>query len=112
VSQKHVSAETSFNSSEGSSQEDSLSQRRADALIRIAEHRLRAGDDGLTPLAPSDRHQLVIHIEKDSLMRGTGHHCSIEQGPFLTHSAARRLACDTALLTALAELSFNVRIDA
>src|SRR5690606_209625 len=45
---------------------------------------------------------------KDSLMQGAAHHCSIEHGPFLSLASARRLACDTALLTVLEDSHGNV----
>ncbi|MDP2091597.1 MAG: DUF222 domain-containing protein [Pseudohongiella sp.] len=41
-------------------------------------------------------------------MHSAGHHCSIEHGPFLSPASARRLACDTALLTVLEDSHGNV----
>ncbi|MDO9519918.1 MAG: DUF222 domain-containing protein [Pseudohongiella sp.] len=96
---------------------DTFPQKRADALMLLAELSLgRNGSDMApfssgaprSPLTPPQRHQMIIHIEKDSLMHSAAHHCSIEHGPFLSPASARRLACDTALLTVLEDSHGNV----
>ena len=74
----------------------------------LAEQSFMHNADDLTPLSPPQRHQLVIHIEKDALTQGATHQCSIEHGPFLSPASARRLACDTALLTVLEDGEGNV----
>ncbi len=83
-------------------------QKRADALTLLAEQSFLYSEGDLAPLSPPQRHQLIIHIEKDSLMQGNTHNCSIEQGPFLSPASARRLACDTSLLTVLEDSEGNV----
>lgn len=104
VDDKHVSAET-FSDSQ---QADSFRQKRADALMLLAEQSAVQSEQGLSPLTPPQHHQLVIHIEKDTLTQSAAHHCSIEHGPFLSPAAARRLACDTALTTVLEDSDGNV----
>ena len=105
-SSKDVSAETFFSSQQSTT--DTFAQKRADALVLLAEQSFLHSGEGLAPLTPPQRHQLIIHIEKDSLMQSADHHCSIEQGPFLSPASARRLACDTALLTVLEDHQGNV----
>jgi len=105
-SSKDVSAETFFRSQESNT--DTFAQKRADALVLLAEQSFQHSGQDLAPLTPPQRHQLIIHIEKDSIMQSADHHCSIEQGPFLSPASARRLACDTALLTVLEDNQGNV----
>jgi len=105
-SSKDVSAETFFSSQ--TSKTDTFAQKRADALVLLAEQSFLHSSADLAPLTPPQRHQLIIHIEKDSLMHSADHYCSIEQGPFLSPASARRLACDTALLTVLEDHQGNV----
>lgn len=104
ASEQDVSAETFSDSP----QADSFAQKRADALMLLAEQSIVQSEQGLSPLTPPQRHQLVVHIEKATLNPGSAHHCSIEQGPFLSPAAARRLACDTALTTVLEDSDGNV----
>ena len=102
---------------------DTFPQKRADALMLLAEQSLQHNGSDMAPLTsgapltsreprsqliPPRRHQMIIHIEKDSLVPGGAHHCSIEHGPFLSPASARRLACDTALLTVLEDTHGNV----
>jgi len=105
-SDKNVSAETFLDSQE--TKADTFPQKRADALMLLIEHSLQHSTGDLAPLTPPHRHQMIIHIEKNTLMRGAAHHCSIEHGPFLSPASARRLACDTSLLTVLEDSQGNV----
>ncbi len=104
VHQQDVSAETL----DDSQHTDTFAQKRADALMLLAEQSVVYSKQGLSPLTPPQRHQLIIHIEKDTLNQSAGHHCSIEQGPFLSPATARRLACDTALTTVMEDSDGNV----
>jgi hypothetical protein len=71
------------------------SQRRADALGRIAESYL-AHDVLESP--GSDRQQIVVHVAAETLRnRGAGC-CEIEHGPSIPAESARRLACDASLV--------------
>ncbi len=105
-SQKDVPAETFFAAKEN--KPHTFPQKRADALTLLAEQSFLYSEGDLAPLSPPQRHQLIIHIEKDSLMQSDVHNCSIEQGPFLSPASARRLACDTSLLTVLEDSEGNV----
>ena len=104
---KDVSAETSL--SELSTPASSYGQRRADALAMLAEHALQSLDQGLATLTGSDKYQVIVHIEADKLTAVPGDAgassahslCSLEDGPFLSPQTARRLACDSGLLTVL-----------
>jgi hypothetical protein len=103
---KDVSAETLLYSQERKA--DTFPQKRADALMLLIEHSLQHSTGDLAPLTPPHRHQMIIHIEKNTLMHGATHNCSIEHGPFLSPASARRLACDTSLLTVLEDSQGNV----
>ncbi len=103
-SAKNVSAETFSDSP----QADTFGQKRADALMLMAEKSVVHSEQDPTSLTPPQRHQLVIHIEKNTLNQGVAHNCSVEHGPFLSPASARRLACDTALTTVLEDSDGNV----
>jgi hypothetical protein len=67
--------------------------RRADALARIAESFLAHGAD---VLPAGDRHQLVVHVDAQTLRAGR---CEHEHGPALPVETARRLGCDASLVS-------------
>ncbi len=76
----------------------SFPQRRADALVAIAEHYLATGSGDAVNLKASDRCQLIMHVHSGI---GTG---SLDADPganldgkWLLPDAARRLACDASL---------------
>jgi hypothetical protein len=105
---KDVSAETemeifSFGSlieNEEEKEEEKLTypQRRADALIAIAEHYLASGSDGsqgLSSLKGAERCQLVLHVRAGSSLDSDAANLD---GRWLIPNAARRLACDASLL--------------
>jgi hypothetical protein len=105
---KDVSAETemeifSFGSlieNEEEKEEEKLTfpQRRADALIAIAEHYLASGSggsQGLSSLKGAERCQLVLHVRAGSSL---GSDAANLDGRWLIPNAARRLACDASLL--------------
>ena len=58
-SQQNVSAETPADCPE--QQTDTFPQKRADALMLLAEQSFMHNADDLTPLSTPQRHQLVIH---------------------------------------------------
>ncbi|MBL4796581.1 MAG: DUF222 domain-containing protein [Oleispira sp.] len=81
----------------------SFPQRRADALVAIAEHYLATGSGDAVNLKASDRCQLIMHVHTFVGNRGAiaG---SLDAGPganldgqWLPPDAARRLACDASL---------------
>lgn len=73
-----------------------LSHRRADALARIAESFLKHGERELS--AP-ERHQIVVHVDVQTLTNSTAGRCELEDGPSLSAETVRRLACDASLVT-------------
>jgi hypothetical protein len=108
---KDVSAETemeifSFGSlieNEEEKEEEKLTfpQRRADALVAIAEHYLASGSDGsqvLSSLKGAERCQLVLHVRAGSLNANSADLGANLDGRWLIPNAARRLACDASLL--------------
>lgn len=62
----------------------SFPQRRADALVAIAEHYLATGSGDAANLKASDRCQLILHVQSGANL----------DGQWLPPDAARRLACD------------------
>ena len=110
---KSVSAETFSFNSQDEKQEDRLTfpQRRADALIAIAEHYLTSSSSSstsdlkLTSLKAAERCQLVLHVRAGSLSPNVGNDVNLDaslnaslDGRWLIPNAARRLACDAGLL--------------
>lgn len=65
--------------------------RRADALSLMAESYLA---HGAKALSGGDKHQIVIHIDHETLANSTAGRCELEDGPALAAETARRLACD------------------
>jgi hypothetical protein len=88
---------------------ESFSQRRVDALSRLAEHYLATSDEGIDTraLKGSERCQVVLHVSIDTLRQQSHdshcHHgpCHTEEGTWLAPDTARRLSCDAALVTVL-----------
>jgi len=70
--------------------------RRADALARMAESYLA---HGAKPLSGGDKHQIVVHIDHETLTNSTAGRCELEDGPALAAETARRLACDASRVT-------------
>jgi hypothetical protein len=118
---KDVSAETemeifSFGSlieNEEEKEEDKLTfpQRRADALVAIAEHYLASGSDGsqgLSSLKGAERCQLVLHVRAGSLNTNSADLGANLNGRWLIPNAARRLACDASLLVVQEDEVSNV----
>jgi hypothetical protein len=83
----YVSAETS--------DRPPLSARRADALGRIAETFLKHGP---AVLNGGERHQIVVHVDAQTLREGVAGRCELEDGPSLAAETARRLACDASVV--------------
>jgi hypothetical protein len=70
--------------------ESPIAARRSDALELIARQFL---NDGAKDAGPSDRYQVVVHVDQTALTTGDGR-SEIEDGPELAIDTARRLACD------------------
>jgi hypothetical protein len=66
---------------------DRFAQRRADALVTIAETELRHGPG---PQSSSERYQVVVHVTAETLAADQNGRCELDSGP--------RIACDGSLL--------------
>ena len=81
-----------------SAEAPSASERRADALVLMADTLLAHGPAQRT----ADRFQVVVHVDTDTLEHGAGHgSCETETGVPLAAETARRLACDAAIVPLL-----------
>lgn len=70
---------------------------RADALVRVCETWI-AADATIPVVAPTT--QVVVHIDADALGgEMTGGRSHIENGPWISSAAARRLGCDADVVT-------------
>lgn len=74
---------------------DTPTQRRADALVRLAEGWLAHGDRAL---AGGERQQLVVHVDVATLAASEPGRCEPEDGPTLAAETVRRLGCDASLV--------------
>ncbi len=72
------------------------SQRRADALARIAESFL-AHDILESP--GTDRQQIIVHVAAETLRNGSAGCCQIEDGASIPAETARRFSCDASVIT-------------
>ena len=73
----------------------SFPARRADALALVAESYLQG--EAVNP-STADRHQVVLHVDAETLREsapGRGH---LEEGPALPVATLRRLTCDASLV--------------
>ena len=79
---------------------DTPAQRRADALLRLAEGWLAQGGGAL---AGGERHAIVVHVDAAVLGAGAeapaAPRCELEHGPAIAAETARRLACDASVVT-------------
>ena len=74
----------------------SYSQRRADALVLMAESLLA---NGAASRDAGARNQVVVHVDAEVLADpGAGGRSEIENGPALAAESARRTACDAAIV--------------
>jgi len=89
----NVSAETS--ATEVAEDPPSPSMRRADALAMLAESFLQHGAEAM---AGGDRHQVVVHVDHDTLRHAAPGRCELDDGPSLAVETARRIACDASVL--------------
>ena len=104
----HVSAETSV----PEIPEPSYAQKRADALVLMAEQALSGLAVGPNPLSNPEKVQIIVHLEPERLKNRPEHpehapgtyNCSLESGDAqfpLSAATARRLACDASLVPVL-----------
>jgi hypothetical protein len=108
----HVSAETSVSQQRPTSvsqqRPTSVSQqrptsprvpptaRRADALALVAESFLKHGAE---VLSGGERHQVVVHVDVETLRARCPGRSEFEHGPAMPTETARRLACDCSMVT-------------
>jgi hypothetical protein len=72
--------------------------RRADALAVLAEQFLAASD---AASSTTERCQVVVHVDAETLRDRTAGRCELEHGPSIPAETARRLSCDSSLLSVL-----------
>jgi hypothetical protein len=70
--------------------------RRADALAIVAESFLAHGAEALSG---GDRHQIVVHVDAQTLIERSAGRCVLVEGASLAAETARRLACDASTVT-------------
>jgi hypothetical protein len=70
--------------------------RRADALALVAESFLK---HGAAALSGGERHQVVVHVDVETLRERKPGRSEFEHGPSLPAETARRLACDCSVVT-------------
>lgn len=71
------------------------SARKVDALTIIAETFLAHGP---AALKGGDRHQIVVHVDAETLRDSTAGRCGFEDGPSVPAETARRLSCDCSVV--------------
>ncbi len=69
--------------------------KRADALELLAESFLQ---NGAATLSGGDKHQIVIHVDAETLQTGCAGRCEIEDSTHIAAETARRLACDASVV--------------
>ena len=89
---KDVSAETF------SDDRHHLRKRRVEALATLAESFLATGP---RYLSGADRHQIVVHVDAETLTQGHAGRCELEQGPSIAAETTRRLSCDASVVRIL-----------
>jgi hypothetical protein len=85
-------------SAETPSEPPKASARRVDALAIVAESFLKHGAQALNG---GERHQIVVHVDAETLREGTAGRCELEEGPSLPAETVRRLACDAGVVAIL-----------
>jgi hypothetical protein len=70
-------------------------KRRVEALAVLAESFLASGPQDL---AGSDRQQIVVHVDSETLKHSCAGRCEIEHGPSIAAETARRLSCDASVV--------------
>ena len=73
------------------SEPDTYSTRRADALAEIAETYMQTEP---VPASTADRYQVVVHVTAETSSSPEVENAHIEGGPHVTAETSRRIACD------------------
>jgi hypothetical protein len=86
----------------GGEQQQSHQARRADALALLAEGYLHARSlsegGSAAHHASADHHQVIVHVDAETLRERTAGRCHVEDGPTLPIETVRRLTCDASLV--------------
>lgn len=105
--------------------EKTFPQKRADALVAMAEHAVSTmRESGPQLLASAEKYEVIVHLERDDLgdsrhtsiapkKSGESHHhvCTIETTHDylpISSETAKRLCCDAGIVTVLKDSSGNV----
>lgn len=72
--------------------------RRADALVAMANGFLGGG---APPKRSGERREVVVHVDAEMLAGDLGGRCEIEHGPPIAGETARRLSCDSSIVSML-----------
>ncbi|HUF64604.1 MAG TPA: DUF222 domain-containing protein [Gemmatimonadaceae bacterium] len=70
-------------------------KRRIEALATLAESFLTTGP---RDLSGSDRQQIVVHVDAETLQHRHAGRCELEHGPSIASETARRLSCDASVV--------------
>ncbi len=70
-------------------------KRRVEALATLAESFLATGP---RDLSGSDRQQIVVHVDAETLKHSHAGRCELENAPSIAAETARRLACDCSVV--------------
>lgn len=87
---------------------DTFPQKRADALVRMAEHYLATGKAGPVALSGGDKYQVIVHINADASQETPVPHAWLDAGPVLAPATVRQLASEASLVTVLEDAKGNV----
>ncbi|MBM0103198.1 DUF222 domain-containing protein [Steroidobacter sp. S1-65] len=68
---------------------------KADALAILAESYLAHGP---AAMKGGDRHQIVVHVDAETLRDSAPGRCNFEHGPSMAAETARRLSCDCSVV--------------
>ena len=104
--ESNVSAETSVEHE--SAEAPSFPQKRADAVLRMAEHFLATHEQGIRGLTNGDKYQVLLHLQADSNANALPDGAYLDDGPPLAPATARRIACDAALVPLVEDGSGSV----
>ena len=89
---------------DASKPQNTFQQKRVDALTTMAEHYIASAGNGIADLKGSERTQLMLHVDINTLQQHTHtepKHCCLDHDNRVHPDTARRLSCDASLVTVL-----------
>jgi hypothetical protein len=92
-------AEAQSSEEQGKARGESLRQRQADALVRVAREYFSTGE-ATTSASSADQYQVVVHVDESALAGETGK-------SDLPIETVRRITCDSSLLSVLEDSAGN-----